>query len=618
MKFPVSIIDIAQHQNYIYNLLNNDETLIFLDTNIIALIYRLNNKSREEFFNWIKPFIEKERIKVPNWVVNEYSNRFIRDKIFDYLSPLSSLKTISKEYNNIFDFLNMHIDEDVILEDKNKTYSTPEDLKKDISELKDLFNKINFITKNKNYDYIHKIHSNIETVLNTCHINSDLDSIFKELSDYSKFRFSHKFPPGFDDSQKELNEFGDLIIWKEILSYCNSHGTKKVLFLSNDAKKDWVYPPLKVIENNKTRNNSDPKYKIIDPRLVHEFFITTNSEDIEILSFENFIKILIQKLPGNFIETGRALQLISMIDNAQNTEVLNEELNETESTTVIDKPNEAEVNVKNQELYVFEIEETGFKDKFIDLSSDDFLTNTITGLKSYNWYIQNPTIDTFIEKINNYNFTNSSEEQTKLFVIGRNIYQAACGSSASAINFFSENLMFFLRNNNDYLINLIISGIIYEIYFDSENNFRSDRLKSQFINELQLIEDNPRLLQTKKFIIEKLEPYKNHLIYLPFANEDIKMVIVLSEELIELDHWPEGNKQYQILERILFNEHNLLTDENENIIDFYQSEFTKLGIKNLLCTSYGVPSNKLELDFINYKENFKIVFNNLNLKKNWI
>lgn len=619
MKFPLSLIDIAEHQNHIYKLLNDDESIIFIDTNIIALLYRLNNKSREEFFNWVKPYIDKNKIKVPNWVVNEYSNRFIRDKIFDYLSPLSSLKTISKEYNNVFDFLNMHIDEDVILEDKSKTYSKPEDLKKDILELKKLFNKINFITKNKNSDYVHKIHTKIEALLNTCHIKSDLDSIFTELCISSKFRYEQKFPPGFDDSTKGLNEYGDLIIWKEILLHAKTNEKKKVLFLTNDVKKDWVYAPLKVIENSRTKNNSDPKYKIIDPRLVHEFLINTNSEDIEIVSFENFIKILIQKLPGNFIETGRSLQLMSILDNAQGIEEVKEsqiETNDSIEPTSTEITELKETQVSNSPD--FNIDDTGLKDKFIDLSDDDFLTKTIIGLKSYNWYVQNPAIDEFIEKIKSHKFLHTSKEQTKLFVIGRNIYQAGCGSSASAISFITENLLHFLRNNNDYLINLIVSGMLYEIYFDSESNFRSDRLKSQFINELQLIESNPRLNSTKKFIIEKLEPYRKQLIYIPFSVDNIKMKVQLSKELHEVVNWLESKIKFNKLESIKYNEYELLTDDDDNSIKFYQSEFTKLGIENIICTSYGIPSNKLDLEFINLQENYKIVFDNLYLKKNWI
>lgn len=622
MKFPLSIIDIAEHQNYIYNLLNDDDTLIFIDTNIIALIYRLNNKSRDEFFNWIKPFIDGKRIKVPNWVVNEYTNRFIRDKIFDYLSPLSSLKSISKEYNNVFDFLNMHVDEEVVLEDRTKTYTKPEDLKKDIFELKKLFNRISFITKNKNSDYVHKIHNKIETIFHTCHIDSNLDSIFKDLNRSSQMRYNHKFPPGFDDAKKELNEYGDLIIWKEILEYSKNNHKKKVIFLTNDEKKDWVYPPIKVVENGRTRNNSDPKYKIIDPRLIHEFFINTGSEEIEIVSFENFIKILIHKLPGNFIETGRALQLMNMIDNTQHTDESLESKNEADE---IVESNENETNKtkentdnKNSDYQMFDIQETGFKDKYIDLSDNDFLTGIINDLKSYNWYVQNPAIDLFIEKIKAYNFTYSSVEQTKLFVIGRNIYQAACGSSASAVSFINENLFHFLSKNNDYIINLIVSGMVYEIYFNSENKFRSDRLKSQFINELELIEENPRLIQTKEFILKSLIPFKNELIYLPFSGEQINIDVYLDEMLIEIDDWLEGKQSYQKLASIKYKDYELLADTEENSIEFYQSEFTKLGIENLLCKSYAIPSNKLKLRFENYKENYKISFDTLKLKKNWI
>ena len=103
MKFPKSIIDINEHQYKIYKLVKDSETTIFIDTNVIALLYKLNAKSRKEFFDWVTAI--KERIKIPSWVVNEYSNNFNSNNILsNYLSSFTVLKEVMNKYNDIYKY----------------------------------------------------------------------------------------------------------------------------------------------------------------------------------------------------------------------------------------------------------------------------------------------------------------------------------------------------------------------------------------------------------------------------------------------------------------------------------------------------------------------------------
>lgn len=51
-------------------------------------------------------------------------------------------------------------------------------------------------------------------------------------------RYAGKIPPGYKDSKKVENRFGDLLVWKEIIGYAKS---KKVdiIFVTHDQKEDW-------------------------------------------------------------------------------------------------------------------------------------------------------------------------------------------------------------------------------------------------------------------------------------------------------------------------------------------------------------------------------------------
>lgn len=51
-------------------------------------------------------------------------------------------------------------------------------------------------------------------------------------------RYGNKIPPGYCDHKKDDNEFGDLIVWKELLQ--ESKLTKKpIIFITRDKKADW-------------------------------------------------------------------------------------------------------------------------------------------------------------------------------------------------------------------------------------------------------------------------------------------------------------------------------------------------------------------------------------------
>lgn len=618
MKFPLSKINISNHKKLICDLLEDDETILFLDTNIIALIYGMNKKAKEEFFNWLKPLIIKKRIKIPNWVISEYTNRFTKDKINDYLSPLKLIPTIQKEFEQLLKFLNVHIDETILLSDPRKKYSNIEDIKSDLNHIREILEKIKFLSDTKNADFKHNLHSEIENLLHDCILNTDMDSILKDLDQTAQIRYNHRFPPGFADSSKNVNHYGDLIIWKEILTYCQKEEHKKVIFLTNDEKEDWVYTPIKIEIENENKNNiianNRDKYKIIDPRLVHEFYLTTNSEQIEILSFSQLIMILMEEFPENFLELSIALQFDDETKKTNNKK--------DESTNIISKIETIE-NDNNVDLESapntkeITLQPTALQDKYFELSSKtDFLTSIIIDLKSYNWYRQNSAVENFINNISNLQYDETIQEESKLFVIGRNLYQAACGGSASANDLVKNNLNKFTQDNNSYVINLIIAGMIYEIYFDSNGEFRLQKLKSQFLNELlNSVENNPRLDYAKKFIHDQLSRHETQIIYIPFSDNTVEMSVAFSNELYTTIDWLEIETKYNKLESIEYKSKELLTDNNENVFTTHQSEFTELGFKMYICACYGIPKKRLKLKFINYNNDFKITFNDKYLKK---
>lgn len=54
------------------------------------------------------------------------------------------------------------------------------------------------------------------------------------------FRYANQIPPGYKDAETKegIKQYGDLIIWKEILRYAHQQKCD-VIFVTNDAKPDW-------------------------------------------------------------------------------------------------------------------------------------------------------------------------------------------------------------------------------------------------------------------------------------------------------------------------------------------------------------------------------------------
>ena len=596
MKFPLSKLNVKDYQDKVYELIQDDDCKIYIDTNIIALFYGIHDSARKEFFDWLKTLIQKNRVKVPVWVINEYTNRFIRNQIQDYLSPLKKVSTIKKEFEQVSTFLKMHI-EDSNLNQSN--YSTVADFQNDLKEIQDKFDKIAFTAKNKDEKYKLKIHDEINQVLGNCILNSNIDDILSTTASLGSIRYDHKLPPGFEDGKKDLNAHGDLILWYEILSHCKDENIKKAILITDDEKKDWVYAPNKLVKNGKELSNNKPQFKIADPRLIHEFNVSTGSEEFYIISFELLTQILIENISNSFTNLAGALQLVHSQTNEEEPSEDDTEEEETDSTinqvseTVNTENHTAQATEEVQVVTSVDHEESTYSsyalaDRDFPLADNTYFTKLIEKLKSYNWYVQNPAIDEFL-KFSSKEVKETQSNIDSIFVIGRNIYQSATGGAGSAVDFIL-NLRSKLTRYTDFFINHLYSGIVYEIYFDSSNEFRGNKLKSYYINEVFEVLDLERLKPSIEFIKKALNDYEDDLLFLPYKNEEVKISIVFDETPYKSKDWLGEEITYLKVNEIKGNNIDLLTENKEDALDIYYPDFNYSGLIDFICKTYGIPS----------------------------
>ncbi len=166
---------------------------------------------------------------------------------------------------------------------------------------------------------------------------------------------------------------------------------------------------------------------------------------------------------------------------------------------------------------VDEYDETALADGLFGLDMSKPSHEIIKGLKSYNWYVQNPALlkldDKSVKKMGRNN----------LFVLGRNIYQAACGSSGAAdvfiADFVSRTAKFGSAKRK-----ALLDGMLFEIFFDSTGNLRP-KIKGGYFDEVFDLQKVPTLKESFDFIADTLSAAGASFIELPGRGHELDVTV---------------------------------------------------------------------------------------------
>ncbi|MFD2783094.1 caspase family protein [Novosphingobium pokkalii] len=143
----------------------------------------------------------------------------------------------------------------------------------------------------------------------------------------------------------------------------------------------------------------------------------------------------------------------------------------------------------------------------------------IKKLKSLTWPTQNPTIDTLKGPVLAKFATDS------LFVLGRNIYQSACGHSNSAVGFinaFADRTTAVPAAKRKALLD----GMLFEIFFDSAGEVRDDPKDDKF-NEVFALQKHKEFADSFAFISRCLLPEIRRFYVLPGKEQPTAVDVTL-------------------------------------------------------------------------------------------
>ncbi len=212
------------------------------------------------------------------------------------------------------------------------------------------------------------------------------------------------------------------------------------------------------------------------------------------------------------------------------------------------------------------------------------LREIIEGLKSHSWGYQNSAMSQMAS------IQLQGCEKDDLFVLGRNIYQSACGTATKAEEFLSSLSPRLKRLSSETVFHLL-NGILYEIYFDSNDRFR-EKKKSGKISDIFALEGDERFKASFEFIQQALLPYYKQLFYIPGTGVPVPLDVLLTSK----------SDTYYDVKRIVYDSQDIFyASDGVTLVADYDSEYPdrrSVGeFENELASNIAVPHNYLKMTY---------------------
>ena len=230
----------------------SDETLFVLDTNVLLNLYGYAEQTRDDFFALLESLGGK--LWIPYHVGLEYQRRrleVIRDEKAIFNKINDNLEKIEKVFKGDFEQL-------ALKRRFPKLHENTEKLHKDISKSVTSYKKsVSYWDEKqpcvRSHDSIReKLNELTEGKVGEPPQDQEwLNSLYSE----GKERYENKIPPGYKDFNKSKSEtstfsynglkydrqYGDLLLWKQLIGKAKEDGVKNVIFVTDDSKEDWWY-----------------------------------------------------------------------------------------------------------------------------------------------------------------------------------------------------------------------------------------------------------------------------------------------------------------------------------------------------------------------------------------
>ena len=184
-------------------------------------------------------------------------------------------------------------------------------------------------------------------------------------------------------------------------------------------------------------------------------------------------------------------------------------------------------------------------DELFQIDTARLMHSEIRSLKSHNWYTQNTVVSSFTAA----NLNDCDDDAA--CVLGRNIYQAACGS-ARDLSWFISNFRERTTDVHSKTRKSILDGMLFEIFFNKKGEIRKNFKTSKF-NSVFELQKFSEFNESFAFISDVLATYQNRFYAIPGKNREISLDVEAQEN---------DNGEFKVI-GVHFSGHNILRPDED-------------------------------------------------------
>jgi hypothetical protein len=222
--------------------------------------------------------------------------------------------------------------------------------------------------------------------------------------------------------------------------------------------------------------------------------------------------------------------------------------------------------------------------KDINYSKSDDFGQLIKKIKSYDWNIQNPAIEKVLR------MPVSALDKNQQFILGRNLLQAS-GAAYEAQNFMKSLETSLNKYQTTDGENYLLNGILFEIYFNPQGEFRKDKTKKHHFDEIISLRKNKLFSKSFEFIVELLQSTAYPLIYIPKDTDEMFDIDIVANNQ-KITNFLGKEIEYQIISKMTCNSVDILDDISS--YDIYNKN--ELGVKQILATFLSAPTDLIQIN----------------------
>jgi len=470
-----------------------------VDASVLTLGYDLSFGARDEMLGALGQF--EARMHVPLWAAHETWNNGLSRQ------PDHPLRTAHQSLDKAMrQFLKTALSQlDEEFSGKNGLVKKP-DFERDYRELAD---RMSQLTSHVGQDRKpERVSETLTPFINRFVLRSALAPVIDRAIKEGPFRHAHGIPPGNADIRKaksdssntasrETNQFGDLIIWLEILGHASTLEATEILFLTKDvAKDDWVYRPRRV-KDDVGRPVANTTLTLPRPLLVAEAAtVCSMLQRLHIVTLDEFVRVLATNL-------SQALPQLSIALQPETEEFLPRSVKDAARPI-----EESRTPGATNPTHVESLPELTFRagDLMYDPVEGDFLDELTSVISASDWRGQNKAV----RELHQQDLLSASKLQK--IRLGRVLASAVNGLAIDPLKFLSELL---LSRRDPAVSREVFLGVLAEVYLTDDGAPKRPTAASSLTELVFNCARDGLMEESTAQIVERLDNQRRNYLALP-------------------------------------------------------------------------------------------------------